>query len=210
VNKTSDAGALRGAHGRRGWPRPSLGRAGKTTLDDQTVLEAARSDPAGFIRGLERATIDEIRRAPDPLLAAKKMSMRTIAPVDFCAPARRSSTRRSQCAGPSPLSDPHRRDLAAVKSGNHGAFFYRFKFEQLWNTLCRHQGNPREPGNPLLQMNYLRFRPPMPASRLRNLGQLPAVGSSAVSLSSFSCAGGFDTDEISVPNSMSTKAMFCA
>ncbi len=34
-----------------------MGEAGRTyiTLDDQTVLEAAQSDPAGFIRGLDRA-----------------------------------------------------------------------------------------------------------------------------------------------------------
>ena len=52
----------------------SMGEAGRTyiTLDDQTVLEAARSDPAGFIRGLDRAIIDEIQRAPDLLLAIKK------------------------------------------------------------------------------------------------------------------------------------------
>ena len=52
----------------------SMGEAGRTyiTLDDQTVLEAARSDPAGFIRGLDRAIIDEIQRAPDLLLAVKK------------------------------------------------------------------------------------------------------------------------------------------
>lgn len=42
------------------------------TLDDQTALDAARSDPVGFIRGLDRATIDEIQRAPDLLLAIKK------------------------------------------------------------------------------------------------------------------------------------------
>lgn len=42
------------------------------TLDDQTVLEAAQSDPAGFIRGLDRVIIDEIQRAPDLLLAIKK------------------------------------------------------------------------------------------------------------------------------------------
>lgn len=61
-------------------------RAGKTTLvqrvntddrvyltmDDQTVLEAARSDPQGFLRGLDRAIIDEIQRAPELLLAIKK------------------------------------------------------------------------------------------------------------------------------------------
>lgn len=42
------------------------------TLDDQTVLAAARSDPVGFIRGLDRAIIDEIQRAPDLLLAIKR------------------------------------------------------------------------------------------------------------------------------------------
>jgi predicted AAA+ superfamily ATPase len=51
-----------------------MGDAGRAyiTLDDQTVLEAAQSDPAGFIRGLDRAIIDEIQRAPDLLLAIKK------------------------------------------------------------------------------------------------------------------------------------------
>lgn len=42
------------------------------TLDDQTVLDAARADPAGFIRGLDVATIDEVQRAPELLLAIKK------------------------------------------------------------------------------------------------------------------------------------------
>lgn len=42
------------------------------TLDDQTALAAAQSDPAGFIRGLDKAIIDEIQRAPDLLLAIKK------------------------------------------------------------------------------------------------------------------------------------------
>ena len=51
-----------------------MGDAGRTyvTLDDQTVLDAARSDPTGFIRGLDRATIDEIQRVPDLLLAIKR------------------------------------------------------------------------------------------------------------------------------------------
>ena len=51
-----------------------MGEAGRTyiTLDDQTALDAAQSDPAGFIRGLDRAIIDEIQRAPDLLLAIKK------------------------------------------------------------------------------------------------------------------------------------------
>lgn len=41
------------------------------TLDDATTLAAARSDPTGFVRGLDRATIDEVQRAPDLLLAIK-------------------------------------------------------------------------------------------------------------------------------------------
>jgi len=51
-----------------------MGETGRTyiTLDDQTALEAAKSDPAGFIRGLDCAIIDEIQRAPDLLLAIKK------------------------------------------------------------------------------------------------------------------------------------------
>ena len=42
------------------------------TLDDQTALDAAQSDPVGFIRGLDRAIIDEIQRVPALLLAIKK------------------------------------------------------------------------------------------------------------------------------------------
>jgi predicted AAA+ superfamily ATPase len=42
------------------------------TLDDDTVLAAARSDPAGLVRGLEESTIDEIQRAPDLLRAIKR------------------------------------------------------------------------------------------------------------------------------------------
>lgn len=51
-----------------------MGEAGRTyiTLDGQTALEAAQSDPAGFIRGLDRAIVDEIQRVPDLLLAIKK------------------------------------------------------------------------------------------------------------------------------------------
>lgn len=51
-----------------------FGKAGRTyiTLDDQTVLQAAQFDPAGFIRGLDRAIIDEVQRAPDLLLAIKR------------------------------------------------------------------------------------------------------------------------------------------
>lgn len=51
-----------------------MGEAGRSyiTLDDQTVLDAAQSDPTGFIRGLDIAIIDEIQRAPNLLLAIKK------------------------------------------------------------------------------------------------------------------------------------------
>jgi len=41
------------------------------TLDDATVLAAAGDDPVGFLRGLERAVIDEIQRAPNLLLSIK-------------------------------------------------------------------------------------------------------------------------------------------
>ncbi len=42
------------------------------TLDDQTTLDAARTDPVGFVRELDKAVIDEIQRAPELLLAIKK------------------------------------------------------------------------------------------------------------------------------------------
>src|SRR5271163_1270035 len=42
------------------------------TLDDDTVLEAARSDPAGFVRGFDLVTIDEVQRAPELLRAIKR------------------------------------------------------------------------------------------------------------------------------------------
>jgi uncharacterized protein len=42
------------------------------TLDDDTTLAGARSDPAGFVRGIERGTIDEVQRAPDLLRAIKR------------------------------------------------------------------------------------------------------------------------------------------
>ena len=41
------------------------------TLDDATVLQSARDDPVGFIRGLDRAVVDEVQRAPDLLLSIK-------------------------------------------------------------------------------------------------------------------------------------------
>lgn len=42
------------------------------TLDDQTTLDTARTDPVGFVRGLDRAVIDEVQRAPPLLLAIKR------------------------------------------------------------------------------------------------------------------------------------------
>ena len=52
----------------------NIGLDGRTylTLDDQSMLDAARQDPVGFVRGLDRVTIDEIQRAPELLLAVKK------------------------------------------------------------------------------------------------------------------------------------------
>jgi uncharacterized protein len=42
------------------------------TLDDLTVLAAARADPVGFVAGLSgRVAIDEVQRAPDLLLSIK-------------------------------------------------------------------------------------------------------------------------------------------
>jgi predicted AAA+ superfamily ATPase len=42
------------------------------TLDDPTALAIARSDPVGFIQGVDRMVIDEVQRAPDLLLAIKR------------------------------------------------------------------------------------------------------------------------------------------
>jgi predicted AAA+ superfamily ATPase len=44
------------------------------TLDDDTVLGAARADPTGFVRGFDRLAIDEVQRAPE-LLRAIKLSV---------------------------------------------------------------------------------------------------------------------------------------
>jgi predicted AAA+ superfamily ATPase len=42
------------------------------TMDDELTLLAAREDPVGMIRRLDRAVIDEIQRAPSLLLAIKQ------------------------------------------------------------------------------------------------------------------------------------------
>ena len=41
------------------------------TLDDATALNAALTDPVGFVRNLKRAVIDEVQRAPGLILAIK-------------------------------------------------------------------------------------------------------------------------------------------
>lgn len=53
------------------------------TLDDPTVLAAANDDPVGFLRGMDRAVIDEIQRAPDLLLAIKTEVDRDKSPGRF-------------------------------------------------------------------------------------------------------------------------------
>ena len=59
-----------------------MGEAGRTyiTLDDQTVLEAAQSDPAGFIRGLDRAIIDEIPARARPAAGDQEDGRRGLSP----------------------------------------------------------------------------------------------------------------------------------
>lgn len=42
------------------------------SLDNATTLDIAQKDPVGFIRGLDKAIIDEVQRAPDLLLAIKE------------------------------------------------------------------------------------------------------------------------------------------
>ena len=42
------------------------------TLDDPTVLESALDDPVGFVRGLDRAVIDEVHRAPSLIPVIKE------------------------------------------------------------------------------------------------------------------------------------------
>jgi uncharacterized protein len=53
------------------------------TLDDESTLDTARRDPVGFVRGLDRAVIDEIQRAPQVLLAIKRSVDRDRRPGRF-------------------------------------------------------------------------------------------------------------------------------
>lgn len=53
------------------------------TLDDATVLQSAMDDPVSFIRGLDRAVVDEVQRAPDLLLSIKNAVDENSAPGRF-------------------------------------------------------------------------------------------------------------------------------
>ncbi len=53
------------------------------TLDDAGALSAARADPVGFVRGIERAVIDEVQRAPELILAIKESVDRDDTPGRF-------------------------------------------------------------------------------------------------------------------------------
>ena len=53
------------------------------TLDDATTLNAALTDPVGFLRGRDRAVIDEIQRAPDLILAIKSAAYNDPRPGRF-------------------------------------------------------------------------------------------------------------------------------
>jgi uncharacterized protein len=53
------------------------------SLDDAQVLSAARTDPIGFVRNLDRAVIDEIQRAPELMLAIKDSVDRDPTPGRF-------------------------------------------------------------------------------------------------------------------------------
>lgn len=53
------------------------------TLDDVGTLNAARTDPIGYIRGIKRAVIDEVQRAPELILAIKESVDRDDEPGRF-------------------------------------------------------------------------------------------------------------------------------
>jgi len=53
------------------------------TFDDESVYQAARSDPVSFSRQFDRVTIDEIQRVPDLIRKLKYRLMTISEPVDF-------------------------------------------------------------------------------------------------------------------------------
>lgn len=63
---------------------PAKGARRYLTLDDAVVLNAVRSDPAGFINGLQGAvTLDEVQRVPELFLAIKAAVDRQRTPGRF-------------------------------------------------------------------------------------------------------------------------------
>jgi len=54
------------------------------TFDDVNTLDAARGDPIGFVRALDRAVIDEIQRCPSCCCRSSKVSTATRVRGDFC------------------------------------------------------------------------------------------------------------------------------
>ena len=54
------------------------------TLDDATVLESAIADPAGFIRGLDHAIIDEFKGRLNSYSLSNARSMKTAVRAGFC------------------------------------------------------------------------------------------------------------------------------
>jgi predicted AAA+ superfamily ATPase len=73
TGKSTLAKSLLTSHGRR-----------YLTLDDQATLAAAKSDPAGFISGLDGpVTLDEVQRAPELFLAIKAAVDRNREPGRF-------------------------------------------------------------------------------------------------------------------------------
>ena len=53
------------------------------SLDDPTLLDVASSDPVGFLRGIDRAVIGEVQRAPTLLLVIKSLVDRDTRPGRF-------------------------------------------------------------------------------------------------------------------------------
>ena len=56
------------------------------TFDDLAQVEAARTDPVGFIRNLptRRIALDEVQRAPDTLVAIKQSIDENRTPAASC------------------------------------------------------------------------------------------------------------------------------
>jgi hypothetical protein len=53
-------------------------------MDDDTVLAAARSDPIGLVRALDRTTIDEYSECPTFSGLSRSQWMMIAGPAGFC------------------------------------------------------------------------------------------------------------------------------